>query len=256
MFKQVLSIDLKYVYYKALSGGAFMHLPDSLSKHQKSGVINIKPHGRELQNCFELSVLCGMFHKTLTSEGKNISCSKSYQKYVKSEVLKFPCSFPMPISQIPKFETINNLKINVYSLKFGSNCIFPTHISKRKNGLKINLLLIISKQNKHFCYIKDLNVLSQKNTNWKSYTRSYIYCERCLSGTFAFCKNYYLNTFNQVFLLRRNLNVILKFVQSLMLNELLFPKTKLSSSKIGKKMFHHLFLFLLILKLVQFLSIL
>ena len=151
MFNQVLAIDLKFAHYRPIKGGSFISLPMSLSLNQRRAIINIKPWGLvDKQNCFELSVLCGMFHKTLISEGKNLESSRTYKKYVNSQVLKFPCSFPMPISQIPKFETMNQLRVNVYSLKFGSNCILPIHISKRKNGLKINLLLIISKLGNHF----------------------------------------------------------------------------------------------------------
>ncbi len=179
MFEQLLSLDIKYAHYTPTRGGCYMMLPKSLRSSQKRAVININSSMEKL-NCFELSVLCGMFYKTLKAQGKNLASAKTYMKYVKDKILKFPCPFPMPISQIPRFETMNNLKINVYSLKIDSQRIYPLHISKREKGLKINLLLILSKQSNHFCYIENLNALA--TVDRKIYKKNNVFCERCLTG--------------------------------------------------------------------------
>ena len=83
MFEQLLAFDIKYAHYTPIRGGCYTTLPPTLARHQKRAVINIIPiTGFDTLNCFELSVLCGMYYKTLKSQGKNLSSAKTYIKYV------------------------------------------------------------------------------------------------------------------------------------------------------------------------------
>ena len=86
-------------------------------------------------------------------------------------------SFPVKIDDIPKFETQNDVFINIFG--YEKNEIFPVHITTHRFERQVNLLMISDNRNNHYCWIKDLSrLLGDQHTN----TRRYHYCPYCLHG--------------------------------------------------------------------------
>ena len=54
-------------------------------------------------------------------------------------------SFPTPIHQISKFETLNDITINLYITESEGTSIRPIKISKRDQSSPINLLMIVDR---------------------------------------------------------------------------------------------------------------
>ena len=83
----------------------------------------------------------------------------------------------MKIQQIPKFENMNNLTINVYTTnKTGSN-IWPIYISKRRGNDPINLLLLCDDEKSHYTLIKNFNGLLRKPKDHPK-----VFCPYCMHG--------------------------------------------------------------------------
>ena len=92
----------------------------------------------------------------------------------------------MPLSQIPRFEKENRVKINVYAFEEPLT-IYPAYLTKIKGGGKpINLLLLNDDKKSHFCLIKNLDRLlktilrSERTASSENSLRKF--CERCLQS--------------------------------------------------------------------------
>lgn len=94
-------------------------------------------------------------------------------------------TFPMKLKEISKFEVKNNISVNVYGLESNFNgermvneVVGPLHFTKQRRMVHINLLLISTEDQSHYCWIKNLSrlVSSQKSRNGHE---KYI-CEGCL----------------------------------------------------------------------------
>ncbi|XP_011706368.1 PREDICTED: uncharacterized protein LOC105461564, partial [Wasmannia auropunctata] len=110
----------------------------------------------------------------------NVNVKYSYPHY--KEVLNLKdIEFPMTLSQIKKFENLNAISINVYTIETKDNqhTILPIRLTNKKRDKHINLLYVEENSNDgHFTWIKNLSrlVRSQltKNKNKK------FFCDRCL----------------------------------------------------------------------------
>ncbi|CAH1122130.1 unnamed protein product [Ceutorhynchus assimilis] len=150
-------------------------------------VINIKNSD---VYCFIWSVLCALVP---TLKNKNVSRSSTYKPFLSK--LKYEnISFPIALRDIPKFESMNKLAINVFCIK--KREILPLMLSKMKHYTqKINLLIIPCNSEPvieapdyfkdspqtifHFACIKNLNGLLNKQLG-NIHNKKWI-CERCLN---------------------------------------------------------------------------
>lgn len=95
-------------------------------------------------------------------------------------------SFPVTLKEISKFESMNNISVNVYGLesKFENNKIIyeivgPLRYAKNKLRLHINLLYITDDNGKgHYCWIKDLSSLAANQLS--KVARKKHFCDGCL----------------------------------------------------------------------------
>ena len=78
--------------------------------------------------------------------------------------------FPMKIKDIPKFENLNNLNVNVFELI--KTVLTPIHINKNYLQSQIDLLLFEN----HYCLITKLHCLLNKDSHMK-----WVY-RRCLTA--------------------------------------------------------------------------
>jgi len=86
--------------------------------------------------------------------------------------------FPMKIQQIPKFENMNDLTINVYTTNKSGSDIWPVYISKRRGNNPINLLLLSDDEKYHYTLIKNFNGLLRKPKDHNAK----VFCPYCCHG--------------------------------------------------------------------------
>ena len=78
--------------------------------------------------------------------------------------------FPMKIKDIPKFESLNNLNVNVFELT--KTVLTPIHKNTNYDQPQIDLLLFEN----HYCLITKLHCLIKKDSHMKGM------CRRCLTA--------------------------------------------------------------------------
>ncbi|XP_050505444.1 uncharacterized protein LOC126883817 [Diabrotica virgifera virgifera] len=159
---QIQSLEVNINKYNPLRSSSYIRLPRQIEV--KKAVINIM---NKDEACFGWAVNASIFNPT----GKS-NLTTSYPHY--TSLLQFHnIEFPMKLSDIPKFELLNNISINVFGVSecFKNNVtqleiVGPLYHTKSKKSTHVNLLLIFDDNgNSHYCYIKNLSRLisSQKS---------------------------------------------------------------------------------------------
>jgi hypothetical protein len=168
---KILECTLNTVAYKPLKGRSYIELPAVIKK--KQAVINVK---NDDDMCFKWAVL-----SALHPQEKDAQRVTKYKAFADS--LHFGnIKFPVRVTDIGKFEDLNQYNINVFGLD-SDNDLFPIVVSEHKypEGNNIDLLLITQNEDEkvltHYCWIKDINRLIydiNNNNNSKHL------CRRCL----------------------------------------------------------------------------
>lgn len=175
ILERFIHLEVNINKFNPLRASSYIPLPPSISK--KKAVINIK---NDDEFCFAYSVLAAVY--TPTTHSDRVTSYPDFHQYFDFTGL----DFPVPLKQISKFESQNNLSINVYGLeniftngKMHCQIVGPLHYSLNKRDLHINLLLIDdSEGNTHYCYIKNLSrLVSSQLSNHK---HSVFFCDGCL----------------------------------------------------------------------------
>ncbi|KAE9529152.1 hypothetical protein AGLY_011948 [Aphis glycines] len=137
-----------------------LQLRTNLVNPLKGTIINVR---NEDVYCFKYSIL--------SKYDERSNKSRFNQKYFnfleKKSVLNFKSiDFPTPIKQIKKFERLNDVSVNIYSLN-NKNNIFPLNISNIERKNHFDLFLFNNDKTSHYCYIKDFSrfIRSQKTKN-------------------------------------------------------------------------------------------
>ncbi|KAE9525805.1 hypothetical protein AGLY_014031 [Aphis glycines] len=141
-----------------LKGGAYLDLPKFI--REKKAIIDVKNKDKY---CFKYSILT----KYDTRSNKSRFNQKYFDFLEKKSGLDFKCiDFPTQINQIKKFERLNNVSVNVYSLN-NKGTIFPLFINNTGEKNHFDLFLINNHKTSHYCYIKDFSrfIRSQKTKN-------------------------------------------------------------------------------------------
>ena len=160
VFKQVVTIDLHVGRYKPMQGSSYVELPKALMS--KKAIVNIKNEDNE---CFKWAVLSALYpaskHAQRVGKYKDIEHDLKFTK------------FPMPVTDMTKFENMNDISINVYGFSKESYLIQKSDQKKSKH---IDLLLY----NDHYCWIKNFSRFCGKvKSDGKCKTH---YCHHCLQG--------------------------------------------------------------------------
>ncbi|XP_071640852.1 uncharacterized protein [Temnothorax longispinosus] len=168
---RILNLTVSVNKYNPLRAGCHMKLPQDIKV--KNAVINVL----SMDNvCFAWSVVAALHPTERHSERES-----SYPHY--STVLNVrDIEFPMTLSQIKKFERLNNISVNVYTIegKKTSN-VLPIRLTDHTNDNHVNLLYMQDPQDNnvgHFAWIKHLSRLVSSQINKHGHTK-YI-CDRCL----------------------------------------------------------------------------
>ena len=135
---------------------------------RKKAIVN--PHNND-EECFKWSVIAA--EKVGMKDPQRVSNLRKFKDNYDWSVLEFPVS----IKDIEKFETNNNISVNVLAVEDRDIYI---HRKGRRVGREIYLLMVSEDGIWHYTAIKSLNrLLSSKNSNTK---RKQHFCMNCLQG--------------------------------------------------------------------------
>lgn len=165
-------IDMNVNKFNPLRGSSYIDLPEDIKS--KKAIINVQNSDYQ---CFLWSILAG-----LHPVRKNANRVSSYIAH-KSTVKFDNIPFPVKLKDVSKFENINNISINVFGLEYDSKnkinqIVGPLYFTKCKKPVHLNLLYITQGSSGHYCYIKNLSRLVDKQLS-KSKDKLFI-CDGCL----------------------------------------------------------------------------
>ena len=166
VFDEFLYLDVNFHQLNLTRGSSYLPLPDWLAR--KKAIVN--PHN-DNEECFKWSVI--------TAEKVGM---KDYQRV--SNLTKFMdnydwsgLEFPVSIKDIGKFETRNDISVNVLAVEGRDIYI---HRKCRRMGQEINLLMVSEDGINHYTAIKSLSRLL-KSSNTKHKCKQH-FCMNCFQG--------------------------------------------------------------------------
>ena len=159
VFQEIAEVILEIYKVNDIQASSYIELPGKY-KDNKS-IINIKNND---QYCFLWCILAQLYpvenHKDRISK---------YIIHLNKLNLK-GLEFPMKVKDIPKFENLNNLNVNVFELT--GNVLTPIYINENYKQPQIDLLLYEN----HYCLITRLHCLINKDSHMRWV------CRRCLTA--------------------------------------------------------------------------
>ena len=169
IFDEFLYLDINFHQLNLTRGSSYLPLPDWLVS--KKAIVNIHNDDEE---CFKWSVIAaenaGMKDPQLVSNLRNFKDNYDWSGL----------EFPVSIKDIGKFETRNNISVNVLAVEGRDIYI---HRKGQRVGREINLLMVSEDGIWHYTAIKSLSrLLSGKNSNTKHKQH---FCMNCLQGFYS-----------------------------------------------------------------------
>ena len=166
VFDELLYLDVNFHQLNLTRGSSYLPLPDWLVR--KKAIVN--PHD-DNKECFIWSVIA--VEKVGMKDPQRVSNLRKFTDNYNWSGLEFPVS----IKDIGKFETRNNISVNVLAVEGRDVYI---HRKGQRVGREINLLMVSEDGIRHYTAIKSLSkLLSSKNSNTK---RKQHFCMNCLQG--------------------------------------------------------------------------
>ena len=166
VFDEFLYLDVNFHQLNLTRGSSYLPLPDWLAS--KKAIVN--PHNDD-EECFKWSVIAA--ENAGMKDPQRVSNLRKFMDNYDWSGLEFPVS----IKDIGKFETRNNISVNVLAVEGRDIYI---HRKGQRVGREINLLMVSEDGIQHYTAIKSLSrLLSSKNSNTK---RKQHFCMNCLQG--------------------------------------------------------------------------
>ena len=163
VFDEFLYLDVNFRQLNLTRGSSCLPLPDWLAR--KKAIVN--PHNDD-EECFKWSVITA--EKVGTKDPQTVSNLRKFKDNYDSSGSEFPVS----IKDIGKFETRNDISVNVLAVEGRDIYI---HRKGRRAGREINLLMVSEDGIQHYTTIRSLSrLLSSKNCNTK---RKQHFCMNC-----------------------------------------------------------------------------
>ena len=170
------NVQLTLAKYTPIFGSSYMELPHWV-KH-KLAVINVKNFDDDY--CFLYAVLSCLSNQEFRNKDEELRFLRGRLHTLKYDGIEMP----MRVDDVDKFERLNKLTINIYSLNKKGGPIRPLKISKAPHEKIVNLLLLIDEDketgavNTHYCFIKNLDRLfhDPKTKHTKTF------CPFCMYG--------------------------------------------------------------------------
>jgi hypothetical protein len=159
---------------KAIAGKSYIKLPDWIEK--KHCCVNIKNID---EKCFKWALLASQNYENIKSKDKNET--RHYKKYW--DTIKEPENFQYPVkfSDIPAFEELNNMKINIVVIIDGEEQCKTKYTTLGYNERVVNLLYIEDDRSSHYVWIKNICGLYASQTR---HEKKWM-CKQCLARGFS-----------------------------------------------------------------------
>ena len=155
----IVNVLLEIYKVNDIQASSYVELPEKYKNNKSTK--NIK---NDDQYCF---LWCILAHLCPVEDHKNRTSNVSM--HFNKLNLK-GLEFPMKVKDIPKFENLNNLNVNVFELT--NSVLTPIHINKNYLQPQSELLLFEN----HFCLLTKLHCLINKSSHMKWV------CGRCLTS--------------------------------------------------------------------------
>ena len=166
VFDEFLYLDFNFHQVNLTRGSSYLPLPDWLAR--KKAIVN--PHNDD-EECFKWSVITA--ENAGMKDPQRVSNLRKFMDNYDWSGLEVPVS----IKDIGKFETRNNISVNILAVE-GKD--INIHRKGRRMGREINLLMVSEDGMNHYTAIKSLSrLLSSKNSNTKHKQH---FCMNCLQG--------------------------------------------------------------------------
>ena len=154
VFDEFLYLDVNFHQLNLTRDSSYLPLPDWLAR--KKAIVN--PHNDD-EECLKWSVIAA--EKAGMKDPQRVSNLRKFTDNYDWSGLEFPVS----IKDIGKFETRNNISVNVLAVEGRDIYI---HRKDRRMGREINLLMVSEDGIRLYTAIKSLSrLLSSKNSNTK-----------------------------------------------------------------------------------------
>lgn len=164
--QKVLFTEINFGKYNPMRASSYIKLPKKIAL--RKAVINVENSD---DACFLWSIVSALYPAKA-----NTHRISSYPHY--SKVLKFKgIELPVKLGDIHKFESLNDLSINVYGIK-KEQVVGPLYYTKQKTRKHINLLYIEHQERRHYCWIKNLSRLVSSQINKRD--KKIWFCDGCL----------------------------------------------------------------------------
>ena len=160
IFDSIKKLTVKMFKYHDIRASSYCKLPKSFSNSKS--IVNIQNNDNY---CFLWSILAHKYK--VYNHRERVS---HYENHF-HELNQGDIQFPMKIKDIPTFERLNNLNINVFELSANDKTLSPKYVNKNYYEEQIDLLLYEN----HYCLITNLHNFCRNNIN---YTHL---CRRCLN---------------------------------------------------------------------------
>ena len=152
VFNEFLYLDVNFHQLNLTRGSSYLPLPDWLAR--KKAIVN--PHNND-EECFKWSVIAAE-----NAGMKDPQCVSNLRKFMDNYDWS-GLEFPVSIKDIGKFETRNNISVNVLAVEDRDIYI---HRKYRRMCREINLLMVSKDGIRHYTAIKSSSrLLSSKNSN-------------------------------------------------------------------------------------------
>jgi hypothetical protein len=181
MFSKILNLNIKVQKAPRSRGGSYIATPEGLK--DRRATLNIKNVDDE--RCFEYCLAAFLFQEEIkNSNNKDTSNPRLYSKYL--DLLKLPktVKYPVEIDRISRYETLNDVKINIfeYDKRDCSGKPFPLYNTMHRHAKVCNMLLIRNETGMyHFLLITNFNTLMSEKGKTKHKKH---WCTQCLSASY------------------------------------------------------------------------
>ncbi|XP_049826843.1 uncharacterized protein LOC126266582 [Aethina tumida] len=176
---EILQLKINFNQYNPINVGVSTYVPLPKFIQNKKGVLNIENND---EYCFLWSIVAAL---NPCNNRKNPNRTSSYPHF--SEVLNYDdIDFPIKLKDIPKFEQLNNISVNVFTCE--KKEVVPVCLSKFEFLTTINLLFTERIRNYnaiyHFALIKNMSrLLCGQQTSDLAHSK--FYCDRCLNHSYS-----------------------------------------------------------------------
>ena len=160
IFDSIKKFTVKMFKYHDIRASSYCKLPKSFSNSKS--IVNIQNNHNY---CFLWSILAHKYK--VDNHRERVS---HYENHF-HELNQGDIQFPMKIKDIPTFERLNNLNINVFELSASDKSLSPKYVNKNYYDEQIDLLFYEN----HYCLITNLHNFCKNNEHYN------LLCRRCLN---------------------------------------------------------------------------